>query len=83
MSEEKRDFHAWAIETSDHDRKIEFRGELILIYNETTKHTPVDKLYVNSREEFIIPKHYKCKLHGAGMGSFARLHDKIEEQSEV
>ncbi|CAD6440557.1 69451c46-2256-422a-96c8-c843b859626a [Sclerotinia trifoliorum] len=76
-SEEKKDFQIWGIEESDHDRKIEFKGKLILIYNETTKHTPVDKLDVNNREGFIIPKGYTCELHGGGTGSFARLSDMI------
>ncbi|APA11288.1 predicted protein [Sclerotinia sclerotiorum 1980 UF-70] len=76
-SEEQKDFPAWFIEASDHDRKIEFKGKLILIYNETTKHTPVDKLDVNDREDFIIPKGYTCELHGSGTGSFARLSDTI------
>ncbi|EDN99449.1 predicted protein [Sclerotinia sclerotiorum 1980 UF-70] len=59
MSTDRQDFQIWTISTSDYDRKIEFRGELILVYNEITKDTPVDKYKVSIKEEFTIPKGYK------------------------
>lgn len=81
MSTDRQDFQIWTISTSDYDRKIEFRGELILVYNEITKDTPVDKYKVSIKEEFTIPKGYKCKLHGGGIGSFARLYNITRENN--
>ncbi|PQE16131.1 hypothetical protein CJF30_00011151 [Rutstroemia sp. NJR-2017a BBW] len=74
-SEEQKDFQIWAIEPSDHVRKIEFKGKLILIFNRETKDTAVDEDNVNIVQEYKIEKGYECELHGGGVGSFARLSD--------
>ncbi|PQE15175.1 hypothetical protein CJF30_00011399 [Rutstroemia sp. NJR-2017a BBW] len=75
-SEEQKDFQAWFIDASDHDRTIVFKGEWITIYNRTTKNTPVKEGSPDTEKEYTIEADYECILHGGGEGSFARISDK-------
>lgn len=67
---EERDIPSRRYQPRTTDRTINFQGEYIAIYNETTKEQLVFEQDVKERKSFMVPKDYTVYIRGADVVSW-------------